>query len=216
MIHWLAADPAPQSNNGSSGSPGPWWLPYLALVAPLTAPFIAGLFSMRTTRKTPHEKLEKLIGVVNNWPEDLPGKETVYQSIELTLGEIREVDKLGDLPKVEASETPSESSNAEEQVDAIVQARAAAQATTQRLGLGLMMAAFGLVFLALGAVATARGDSSAWPFITIGGGYVALALLLAFDPGGFGEFAAQLLRAIWNPMLTAQIIARHISDRKSK
>lgn len=86
MIHWLAADSASQSNNGQ------WWIPYLALIVPITAAIVAGLFQMRTTRKAPHERLEKLIGIVKDWPVDLPGKETVHQSIELTLREIREIE----------------------------------------------------------------------------------------------------------------------------
>ena len=82
MIHWLADDPNPQNN-------GQWWPAYLTLGIPLAVAFVAGRFQVRTTQKSPYEKLEKLIGVLKDWPEDLTGKETMHREIQLALSEIR-------------------------------------------------------------------------------------------------------------------------------
>lgn len=71
-----------------------------------------------------HEKLEKLTGVLNDWPPDL-GRETVCQAIELTLGEIQRVDDLADLPKTHVDDSPEKAAAAETSVDSIVKGREA-------------------------------------------------------------------------------------------
>ncbi len=145
VIHWLAAAPAP----ATQASTQQWWLAYIALLIPLSAPFVAGLFQLRTTRKTPHEKLEKLIGVLKEWPEDLAGKETVHQAIELTLGEIRRVDKLTELPKSGTDESPEADRAAAEKIDQIVLGRAVATVRKRRLSWARAFFWGGLAFIVL-------------------------------------------------------------------
>ncbi|MFD3427697.1 hypothetical protein [Nocardia fluminea] len=97
MIEWFAAD----QDTGST------LVDYFILAAPIaliTAAIVNSWASIRTARKTPHEKLDLLISVRKVWPTELPGIETVNQSIELALAQVRRVDKLDLGPRATADE----------------------------------------------------------------------------------------------------------------
>ncbi|MFF2551792.1 hypothetical protein ACFVUS_12380 [Nocardia sp. NPDC058058] len=81
----------------------PWWIPYLALGVPLgvvIAALISGRVSLRAVKKTPHERLVSLITALKDWPEDMPGKESIRLSIEVVLAEIRYSEQLSNLPHI--------------------------------------------------------------------------------------------------------------------
>ncbi|WP_039828099.1 hypothetical protein [Nocardia testacea] len=75
-----------------------WWVPFLIPLGALLAAIVTGSMTWQSNRKKPHEKLQHLVEVLNDWPkvgdEDLPGKNTVQIAIALTLGEMRRKDKL--------------------------------------------------------------------------------------------------------------------------
>ncbi|MEV6279117.1 hypothetical protein [Nocardia sp. NPDC051832] len=74
------------AQQASIGSPDRWWLAFVVPAGVVLGALVAGVFALRTTRTTPHDKLETLISALKDWPDDLPGKETVHQSVELTAG----------------------------------------------------------------------------------------------------------------------------------
>ncbi|WP_331758447.1 hypothetical protein OG225_40570 (plasmid) [Nocardia sp. NBC_01377] len=114
----LLAQHAAQSNSDR------WWLTLAVPTGVIIGALIAGGFNKWTAKKPPHEKLEKLIAILKDWPEDLAGKETVHQAVELTLGEIRSTDRLEDIPDPVAPDAaPSEIAEAEATVDDVVRER---------------------------------------------------------------------------------------------
>lgn len=90
MIAALAQQP--QSTNAA------WWVPFLIPLGALLGAIVTGSITWQSSRKKPHEKLQHLVEVLNDWPkvgdEDLPGKDTVQIAIALTLGEMRRNEKL--------------------------------------------------------------------------------------------------------------------------
>ncbi|MBA8965068.1 hypothetical protein JOJ86_007434 [Rhodococcus percolatus] len=85
MWMWLAVDEA------SKG-----WSDYLAAFGPiavLSVGLITGWVAIRNARKSPHDRLETLIKVHKDWPEDVDGLETVTHSITLALADIRRTEK---------------------------------------------------------------------------------------------------------------------------
>jgi hypothetical protein len=86
----------------AQNSPSPWWLALAVPMGVVTGAITAGLFSLRTSRKSPYDRLEQLVGVLKDWPEDWPegqpSKETVHHAIELTTSEIRRSEAFQILP----------------------------------------------------------------------------------------------------------------------
>ncbi|WP_416565104.1 hypothetical protein [Nocardia testacea] len=150
MITVLAQQAAQASN--------PWWSFLAVPVGAVTGAVIAGGASWVVSRKTPYDRLEQLIGVAKDWPDDLPGKDTVYQAVELTLGEIRRADRLGELPK--ASTEPDKVTAAEEKIDGIVQQRALGSARSMVLSVAVATVV-GLVGLVV-FLANDGGTDSPW------------------------------------------------------
>lgn len=111
---------AAEQTGQSSASPSPWWAVPAGVIL---AAVVAGFVNWRTAKKDPHDKLEQLVGIAKDWPDDLPGKAMVYQAIELTLGQVRRADGLEDLPDTserEPTDASSERSAYRESIDRIV------------------------------------------------------------------------------------------------
>lgn len=98
----------------------PWWSAWAVPVGVVTGSAIAGFVTWRTSRKSPHDRLEQLVNVLKDLPEDLPGRDTIVGSIQLTLAEIRREDRLDELLKAYAltrsAMTPAHAATPEEEI----------------------------------------------------------------------------------------------------
>ncbi|MFD8104340.1 hypothetical protein ACFV24_32885 [Nocardia fluminea] len=131
MIAYLAQQVADTTANDSPWKL--WAVPTGVVSAAIFGGLVAGFFALRTASKpkpaSPHEKLKLLLESLDKWPEDLPGVETVHQAIGLALGEIRESDKLVEIPAIpgtDVSAAQEEQAKLEHEVDSIVRLRAIA------------------------------------------------------------------------------------------
>ncbi|MGV9668060.1 hypothetical protein [Nocardia niigatensis] len=114
----------------------PWWKPWAVPTGVVTGAIIGGLIAgffskWVVARMSPHEKLKTLVEIAAKWPETgvdsekqkLPGIETVYKSIDLTLGKMRKVDKLKEVPVIAGDAQPAEVHKAEAEIDELVRFR---------------------------------------------------------------------------------------------
>ncbi|WP_297625227.1 hypothetical protein [Nocardia sp.] len=112
------------AQQAAQGNTDRWWLAFAVPTGVIIGATIAGLVSFWTNRKTPHDKLEQLVGVLKDWPDDVPGRDSVTRSIELTLGEIRRADKLDEVPSTSPADPRSAAvSKAEQEIDDLVAQR---------------------------------------------------------------------------------------------
>ncbi|WP_416566402.1 hypothetical protein [Nocardia testacea] len=97
-----------------------WWSTWAVPIGVVTGSLIAGFITWRTSRKSPHDKLEQLVNVLKDMPEDIPGRDTVVGAIQLTLAEIRRTDQLDEILKAfalsRAPTTPEHPATPEEKV----------------------------------------------------------------------------------------------------
>lgn len=83
MTVWLAAEPEPA---------GTFWRDLIGLGAPVAtviAAVVAGAFLLRTSRKTPYDRLEVLVKLRTEWPDGLDGRDSLDRSIGHALLQIR-------------------------------------------------------------------------------------------------------------------------------
>lgn len=91
MLMWVAAgDTQPR------GSTFVDWVPLIAAILVLLGVFITAAVARVNARKPWYENLETLIKVHKDWPEGVPGKETIEQAIADMLAGIRvDTDRAG-------------------------------------------------------------------------------------------------------------------------
>ncbi|MBF6460198.1 hypothetical protein IU433_14245 [Nocardia puris] len=82
-----------------SGAPtsGSWWADFLLLAAPLaaiTVAWIGGRYALRTSRKSPYDRLDHLLKLRNDWPSELAGTDTLDRSIAHALAEVRYIEGI--------------------------------------------------------------------------------------------------------------------------
>ncbi|MET7774064.1 hypothetical protein [Nocardia sp. NPDC005366] len=85
MIACLAQQPAPVGEVWKWTDLGPFAIG----CATLLASFVAGWFLIRSNRKSPYDRLEQLSKARAEWPEDVPGRESLDHSIAYAMSQIR-------------------------------------------------------------------------------------------------------------------------------
>ncbi|MGV9742846.1 hypothetical protein [Nocardia farcinica] len=88
MNSWLLAEAA--QDRGSV------FVDYIGLFVPLgvvLGAVIGAFANWSTDRKTPHDRIDVLIKAHKDWPQDLPGRDTIERELTLELARLRMISK---------------------------------------------------------------------------------------------------------------------------